>query len=70
MDFTNYNYQVWLEMPKDIISEDYWARNQDLLEEITYDLFRLHENTNAYPPAMARVIIGTIFGKIRSFGLR
>lgn len=70
MEFELYNIEVWRDMPKDIVSDDYYRRNQDLLERITYDIYRLNENLGSVPPNVARVIIGATFGAIKDIGIR
>jgi hypothetical protein len=70
MEFELYNIEVWRDMPKDIISDDYYIRNKDLMDRITYDIYRLNENLGSLPPRIAKVIIGSTFGAIKDIGVR
>lgn len=70
MEFEEYNLEVWVDMPKDIISVEYHERNRDLMDRITFDLYRLNDKLGAYPPKIARAILGSVFGSIKDIGVR
>lgn len=70
MDFEVYNIEVWRDMPRDIISDEYYDRNRELLDRVTYDVYRLDQRLGSLPPNIARVVIGSIFGAVKDIGIR
>lgn len=57
-------------MPTDIISAEYKLRNRDLINEVTYDLYRINDMMGSMPPNVARAVLGSFFGKLREIGIR
>jgi hypothetical protein len=57
-------------MPENIVSKDYRLKNRDLINEVTYDIYRIDEMMNSIPPTLARAILASFFGKIQEIGIR
>lgn len=57
-------------MPESIVSKDYRLKNRDLINEVTYDIYRIDEMMNSIPPTLARAILASFFGKIQEIGVR
>lgn len=70
MEYTNYHFEVWEAMPEDIVSADYRRKNRDLINEVTYDLYRVNDMMENMPPTLARSILASFFGKIQEIGIR
>lgn len=70
MEYEDYRLDLWIDMPKDIISDEYYTRNRELMDRITYDMYRLHSNLGSFPPKIARAVMGSVFGSIKDIGLR
>jgi hypothetical protein len=69
-DYTNYFYQVWNNLPESIVSEEYYAKNEDLFGAITFDMYQYDQQCNCLPPFLAEAAIQRIFGNILVNGLR
>lgn len=70
MEYTDYFFQVWNNLPEDIVSEEYYTKNEDLFGAITYDMFHYNENCGCLPPHLAKTAIEKIFGNILLNGIR
>jgi hypothetical protein len=70
MEFEQYFYEVWNTFPQSIVSDEYYSKNQELLEAITFDMFQYNENTGTLGPRLASVCLQNIFSNILNFGMR
>lgn len=62
--------ELFNEIPVEIISDEYFDRNNLLLSEISDQLYDLHERTGKLPPELARRVIEVVFSSIRRHGIR
>lgn len=62
--------ELFNEIPVEIISDEYFDRNNLLLSEISDQLYDLHKRTGKLPPELARRIIEVVFSSIRRYGIR
>jgi len=70
MDFEEYFYEVWSNVPTHTISNEYRNRNSELIESTTYDLFRLHDQDGRISTDLARVMIVNFFTSLLKIGVR
>lgn len=65
-----YFYEVWSEVSSYSVSEEYRIRNSDLIESVTYDLYRLHDQNGRLDTDLARVILVNFFTSLSKIGVR
>ena len=70
MDFTDYFYLVWNDMPETIVTEEYYEKNQELFEAITFDFFQYHSDGGNFPPVLAKFAIERMVSNTLSWGIR
>jgi hypothetical protein len=70
MEYTDYFYQVWNNLSENIVSEEYYTKNEDLFGAITFDMFQYNQHCDCLPPFLAKVSLEKIFGNILVNGLR
>lgn len=70
MIFEDYFYEVWNQMPDSVITEEYYNKNEELFEAITYDFFHYNERSGSLPPFVARFVIQQIVNNSLILGIR
>jgi hypothetical protein len=70
MEYTDYFYKVWNNLSENIVSEEYYTKNEDLFGAITFDMFQYNQDCNCLPPFLAKASLEKIFGNILVNGLR
>lgn len=70
MDFEQYFFDVWNTFPQSIVSDEYYSKNQELFEAITYDMFKYNEMSGTLNPKLASITLQNMFSNILNFGLR
>lgn len=70
MEYTDYFYQVWNNLSENIVSEEYYTKNEDLFGAITFDMFQYNQDCDCLPPFLAKASLEKIFGNILVNGLR
>jgi len=70
MEYTDYFYQVWNNLSENIVSEEYYTKNEDLFGAITFDMFQYNQHCDCLPPFLAKMSLEKIFGNILVNGLR
>lgn len=70
MSSEEYFHTCWNWMPEEVVSDEYWEKNEELFTAITNDMYFLHKQSNNFPPEQARVVLQAIFTNFLKFGLR
>lgn len=70
LEYEEYFYDVWNTMEESIVSDEYYSKNEDLFQSLTYDLYYQNTKSLDVPPSVARVIIRSFCENIATFGLR
>lgn len=71
MEFEEYFFNVWNTFPDSVISDEYYAKNQELLEAITYEFFEYNENSRGgLCPELASSVLQKMFSNVLNFGIR
>lgn len=71
MEFEEYFYNVWNTFPVSVISDEYYTKNEELFEAVTFELFEYNQNSGGnMPSSLASVVLQKVFGNIQNFGLR
>lgn len=70
MDFEEYYNEIWAEVPLSSVSSDYRRRNGELIESVTYDIYRLHDQNGRFDIDLARVILTSFFTSLMKIGVR
>lgn len=67
-------YEYWAkifnEFPESIVSNEFYDRNKDLLEQISDDFCDMDDRTEDFPPAKAKKVLEIVFSNIQKFGYR
>lgn len=70
MEYEDYFYECWNQIDETIVSDEYYDRNKELLDSITYDLFYIYSKSNAVPPVVARKVLASVCINLTNFGIR
>lgn len=70
MEYTDYFYKVWNNLSENIVSEEYYTKNEDLFGAITFDMFQYNQDCDCLPPFLAKASLEKIFGNILVNGIR
>lgn len=70
MDFESYFIEVWEGIPLSIVSQEYRGRNRELLEAMTFDIYRLDSMQGVYDPSYSAILLRNIFVSIQKIGIR
>lgn len=70
MNFEEYYYEVWSNLSYYVVSDEYRMRNSELIESVTYDLFRLHDQNGRLDTDLSRVILTNFFTSLSKIGLK
>jgi len=70
MEYNEYFYDCWNEMPSSIITDEYYDKNQELLDSITYDFYTYNEASGSIPPRMACTLLQRVFSNMLLYGIR
>lgn len=71
MEFEEYYYDIWNTMPESIVTDDYYNKNQELFEAITFEFYQYNEMSEGkLSPAIASTVIQKVFGSMLSHGLQ
>jgi len=65
-----YFHAIFNEISDDIVSDEYFDRNYQMLKNWSDELYNIHQVTNSMPPKLARRVIETSLSNIFKFGLR
>lgn len=69
--FEDYFYEIWENtISSDIVSNEYYTKNYDLIHEITYQFFDKYHRSDFPSPLEASALLTTVFSTIQRFGLR
>jgi hypothetical protein len=63
-------FELFDSMSEDVISDEYYNKNSELLSVISGTLFDINQRSGGMPPAMARRVLEGIFSNILKIGLR
>lgn len=70
MDFQEYFYEVWQNLSFSVVSNEYRQRNLELIESVTYDLYRLHDQNGRLDIDLSRVILTGFFTSLSKIGVK
>lgn len=70
MDFQEYFYEVWSELSFRVVSDEYRSRNSELIESVTYDLYRLHDQNGRLDIDLSRAILSNFFTSLSKIGVK
>jgi len=71
MEEENYFYELWNNMPESVVTEEYYAKNQELFQEITSEFHLYNEKSGgSLPPDLARFILERVIENMIIFGIR
>lgn len=65
-----YFIEVFDQMPYEVISDEYYDKNAELLSTISNIFYNINEKSNKLSPKLARKIIEEVFSSIQKIGLR
>lgn len=68
--FEDYFNEIWGNIPKYTISDEYRVKNAELIESITYDLYRIHDQNGRLDATLATYILSNIFTSLVKVGVR
>jgi|LakMenE18May11ns_1017448.scaffolds.fasta_scaffold7316236_1 hypothetical protein len=70
MEFEEYYLEVWNTMPESIVSDEYFRKNEELFDAITYEFYQYNEMSGSFKPYLASVAIQKVFGSMLAYGIR
>lgn len=70
MNYEEYYYEVWNWIQPSLISDEYFDKNRELFEAITYDLFQEYSQAGAPNPYIANLMIRITFANLQNIGIR
>lgn len=68
--FEEYFNDVWCDIPEYVVSDEYMAKNNELITQITFELFDMHDKWNNMPPLAAKKVLAGLFVNISKYGIR
>lgn len=69
--FEDYFHAIWNQyISQDIVSQEYYDRNFDLIHEITFQFFNQYERSGNPAPQDASTLLITVFSVFQKLGLR
>lgn len=71
MEFEEYYYDIWNTMPESVVTDEYYDKNQELFEAITYEFYQFNEMSGGrLCPNLASTVIQKVFGSMLAYGIR
>lgn len=70
MEYEEYFYDCWNYMPESIITDEYYDKNKELFDAITYDFYKYNESSGAISPQMACTLLQRVFSNMLLYGIR
>jgi hypothetical protein len=70
MDYEKYFHECWDRISPDTVSGEKYHSNLNLIQEITYELYRTNELDGNLPPTLAAKTLTAFFEGIKLNGLR
>jgi hypothetical protein len=70
MIYEEYFHDVWNEMPESLITEEYYSKNEEMFQAVTYDFYNYYRNGGNLPPAVASFAIQQMVSGLLSWGIR
>ena len=70
MSYEEYYYQVWNWMQESLISDEYYEKNKELFDAITYDLYQEYNISGAPNPYIGNLSIRIVFSNLQNIGIR
>lgn len=65
-----YFHEIFNEISDDLVSDEYFDRNYQMLRNWSNELFNIHQVSDNMPPSLARRVIETSLSNIFKFGIR
>jgi hypothetical protein len=70
MDYADYFHATWNEISESIVTEEYYDKNQELFEAVTFDFFQFHSDGGNFPPVLAKFAIERMISGMLCWGIR
>lgn len=70
MNYEDYFVECWNSISDTVVSDEYYARNETLMNSITEDFYYIHDKSGRFPPEVAKSVIIAIFSNISNIGVR